>query len=269
MLGAAIVFFAFIGFDSISTHSEEAVNPQRDVPFAILTSLAICTVLYVLVSAVITGMEPYPEIHRKAAISEAFKTAAEHHNSGLLKLSSLLIATGALAGMTSVLLVTFLSQARIFLAMARDRLLPPSIFGVVHPKYQTPHISTALTGIVICLAAALTPIDTLEAMVNIGTLFAFTIVCITVLILRRTNPALARPFRCPLVYVVAPLGVVVNLAMMLFLPVETWIRLVLWMAIGLAFYFLYGYRNSTLGTSLVSALSTEGIGPTDAPLPRK
>ncbi len=265
MLGAAIVFFAFIGFDSISTHAEEAINPQRDVPLAILGSLAICTVLYILVAAVITGMEPYPEIDTKAAIAAAFRKQAEAKGSGMLKLSSLFISTGALAGLTSVLLVTFLSQARIFLAMARDKLLPPAIFGAVHPRFKTPHISTALTGFVICVAAAVTPIRALEEMVNIGTLFAFTIVCTTVLILRFQNPDLPRPFRCPLIYLVAPLGVLVNVAMMLFLPIETWLRLVVWMAIGLAFYFAYGYRHSTLGRELVHELAKEGIGPTDAP----
>jgi APA family basic amino acid/polyamine antiporter len=266
MLGAAIVFFAFIGFDSISTHSEEAINPQRDVPFAILASLGICTVLYVLVAAVITGMEPYYEIDVKAAIAAAFRKQAEVRESGVLRLSSLLIATGALAGMTSVLLVTFLSQARVFLAMARDKLLPHSIFGVVHPRFQTPHISTALTGFVICLSAAFTPIEALEKMVNIGTLFAFVIVCITVLVLRIRDPHTPRPFRCPLVYVVAPLGILVNVSMMLFLPTSTWLRLAGWMAIGLVFYFAYGYRHSILGKELVRQLAKEGVGPTDAPL---
>jgi APA family basic amino acid/polyamine antiporter len=266
MLGAAIVFFAFIGFDSISTHSEEAINPQRDVPIAILASLGICTVLYVLVAAVITGMEPYPEIDTKAAIAAAFRKQAELKQSGALRLSSLLIATGALAGMTSVLLVTFLSQARIFLAMARDKLLPPAIFGVVHPRFKTPHISTALTGLVICLVAAFTPIEDLEKMVNIGTLFAFVIVCITVLILRMQKPDMPRPFRCPLIYLVAPLGVLVNVSMMLFLPVSTWLRLLIWMAIGLVFYFAYGYRHSILGKELIETLAKDGVGPTDAPL---
>ena len=146
MLGAAIVFFAFIGFDSISTHSEEAINPQRDVPIGILASLGICTVLYMLVAAVITGMEPYPEIDTKAAIAAAFRKQAEPRDSGVLKASSAADRHRGLAGLTSVLLVTFLSQARIFLAMARDRLLPPSIFGAVHPRFRTPHISTMLTG---------------------------------------------------------------------------------------------------------------------------
>jgi APA family basic amino acid/polyamine antiporter len=266
MLGAAIVFFAFIGFDSISTHSEEAINPQRDVPLAILASLAICTVLYVLVAAVITGMEPYPNIDVKAAIAAAFRKQAELRNSGVLRLSSLFIATGALAGLTSVLLVTFLSQARVFLAMARDKLLPHSVFGVVHPRFQTPHISTALTGLVICLVSAFTPIADLEKMVNIGTLFAFSIVCITVLILRLRQPEMPRPFRCPMVFLVAPLGVLVNVSMMMFLPLSTWMRLIVWMALGLVLYFAYGYRHSILGRELVRELAKEGIGPTDGPL---
>jgi APA family basic amino acid/polyamine antiporter len=265
MLGAAIVFFAFIGFDSISTHSEEAINPQRDIPIAILASLAVCSVLYILVAAVITGMEPYYQIDTKAAIAAAFRKQAEAKGSGVLRFSSLLIATGALAGLTSVLLVTFLSQARIFLAMARDKLLPPSIFAAVHPRFQTPHISTALTGLVICLTAAFTPISDLEKMVNIGTLFAFVIVCVTVLILRFQNPDMGRPFRCPLIYLVAPAGILVNLSMMLFLPVSTWLRLVIWMGIGMVFYFAYGYRHSILGKELVSELAKEGIGPTDGP----
>jgi amino acid transporter len=266
MLGAAIVFFAFIGFDSISTHSEEAINPQRDIPIAILSSLAICTVLYVLVAAVITGMEPYYQIDTKAAIAAAFRKQAEARGSGVLRISSVLIATGALAGLTSVLLVTFLSQARIFLAMARDKLLPPSIFAAVHPRFKTPHISTALTGLVICVTAAFTPISDLEKMVNIGTLFAFVIVCITVLILRVQNPSMPRPFRCPLLYFVAPAGILVNISMMLFLPVSTWLRLVIWMGLGIVIYFAYGYRHSILGKELIRDLAKEGIGPTDGPL---
>jgi APA family basic amino acid/polyamine antiporter len=266
MLGAAIVFFAFIGFDSISTHSEEAIRPQRDVPIAILVSLAICTILYVLVAAVITGMEPYHSIDTKAAVAAAFRKRAELEQSPMLRLSSGLIATGALAGLTSVLLVTFLSQARVFLAMARDRLLPDAIFGAVHPRFKTPHLSTGLTGLVICLVAAFTPITDLEKMVNIGTLFAFVVVCSTVLVLRIQRPNAERPFRCPLVYVVAPAGILVNTTMMLFLPAATWLRLVGWLVIGLLIYFLYGYRNSTLGRELVETLAKEGIGPSDAPL---
>jgi APA family basic amino acid/polyamine antiporter len=250
MVGAATVFFAFIGFDSISTHSEEARRPQRDVPIGILASLGICTLLYFGVAAVITGMEPYPQIDPSAAVAAAFRHRAEQEGSPLLRLAAGFIATGALAGITSVLLITFLSQARIFLAMARDRLLPPGVFGAVHPRFRTPHISTMLTGAIICLVAAFTPIIDLENMVNIGTAMAFITVCAAVLILRRRRPEARRPFRCPLLYVVAPLGIAVNLFMVLFLPPATWLRLVIWLAIGLGIYFTYGRRHSLLGQLL-------------------
>lgn len=247
MIGAALVFFAYIGFDSISTHSEEAIRPRRDVPLAILLSLGLCTVLYMLVALVITGMEPYFEIDTGAPIAAAFRKRAEATQSPLLHGSAWLIAVGALAGMTSVLLVTFLSQARIFLAMARDGLLPQSIFGVVHPRFRTPHRSTILTGVCICLVAGLLPIRLLEEMVSIGTLMAFVLVCGAVLALRIRRPELPRPFRCPLLFLVAPAGMFVNLAMMLFLPLDTWFRLWIWLAIGLVFYFAFGLRHSTLG----------------------
>src|SRR6266849_1019585 len=253
MLGAAIVFFAYIGFDAISTHSEEAKKPQRDVPIGILASLAICTVLYILVSAVITGMERYPDINQEAAIAAAFGDAAKEAKgqaSWMLTASGVLIAIGGLAGMTSVLLITFLSQARIFLAMARDRLLPPSIFAAIHPTFRTPHISTMLTGAIICVVAAFPPIVDLENMVTIGTLMAFVIVCAAVLILRVKRPDVHRPFRCPAVKIIAPLGIVVNFTMMLFLPWQTWARLVYWLVAGLVIYFCYGLWNSTLGKKL-------------------
>jgi APA family basic amino acid/polyamine antiporter len=266
MLGASIVFFAYIGFDSISTHSEEAKKPQRDVPIGILVSLGLCTVLYILVAAVITGMERYPDIDVKAAVAAAFRRRAEVDQSPLLRGAAGLIATGALAGMTSVLLVTFLSQARIFLAMARDRLLPPAVFGTVHPRFRTPHISTMLTGAIICVVAALTPITKLEEMVNIGTLMAFVIVCASVLILRVRRPDAHRPFRCPAVFIVAPLGIFVNLLMTLFLPWDTWLRLVVWLAIGLVIYFLYGLRNSVRGQELWKQFHEQGFSPTDAPI---
>jgi amino acid transporter len=246
MLGAALVFFAFIGFDSISTHAEEAKKPQRDVPIGIITSLLVCTVLYIAVSAVITGMVPYPNIDTDAAVASAFSEKAEVENSSLLKASAGLIAAGGLAGMTSVLLITFLSQARIFLAMARDGFMPKGIFGAVHAKFKTPHISTIITGIIICIVAALTPILVLEEMVNIGTLFAFVVVSAAVLILRIKRPDARRPFRCPAVFIVAPLGILVNFTMMLFLPLDTWKRLVIWLVIGLVIYFSYGYWNSAL-----------------------
>jgi hypothetical protein len=253
MLAASLVFFAYIGFDSISTHAEEARRPQRDVPFGILASLIICTILYIAVAVVITGMEPYPQINHDAAVAAAFRHQAEipgQQNSWILKASAILISLGALAGLTSVLLITFLSQARIFLAMARDGLLPPRVFGAIHEKFRTPHLSTMLTGAVICVVGAFTPIADLEEMVNIGTLMAFVIVCAAVLILRIKRPDAHRPFRCPAVYVVAPLGIVVNLIMMMFLPPVTWLRLVIWLGLGLLIYFCYGMRNSIIGQQL-------------------
>jgi amino acid transporter len=247
MLGASIVFFAFIGFDSISTHSEEAIRPQRDVPFGILASLVVCTVLYILVSGVITGMTPYPDIDPKAAVASAFRQRGEAEGGNkLLHASSALIAAGGLAGMTSVLLITFLSQARIFLAMARDGLLPHGLFGSIHEKFRTPHVSTMVTGAFTALIAAFTPIQDLEKMVNIGTLFAFTVVSAAVLLLRIRRPDAPRPFRCPALFVVAPLGIVFNVVLMLFLPLETWIRLVVWLVIGLILYFSFGYSHSVL-----------------------
>jgi APA family basic amino acid/polyamine antiporter len=164
------------------------------------------------------------------------------------------------------LLITFLSQARIFLAMARDGLLPQNIFGVVHPRFRTPHRSTMITGVLICLVAALFPTEDLENMVNIGTLMAFVFVCSAVLMLRITRPDAHRPFRAPFIYVVAPLGITVNLFMTLFLPWETWARLVIWLLIGLVLYFCYGFWHSVAGAHLVTLLAMEGVGPTDSPI---
>ena len=245
MLGASIVFFAFIGFDSISTHAEEAKKPHRDVPIAILTSLLLCAVLYMAVAAVITGMVPYPDIDIKAAIANAFRDKAATENSPVLHVATILIAAGGLAGMTSVILVLFLSQARIFMAMSRDGLLP-KVFGTVHPRFRTPHIATMVTGAAICLAAALVPTEKLEEMVNIGTLMAFIMVCASVLILRSQRPNAVRPFRCPAIWLVAPLGICVNLTLMLFLPLDTWARLVIWLLIGFVIYFCYSRRHSHL-----------------------
>lgn len=246
MVGAAIVFFAYIGFDAISTHAEEAVKPQRDLPLGILGSLGGCTILYILMAGVITGMEPYPSIDTKAAVAAAFRKRAEVDDSGLLRAAAGLIATGALAGLTSVLLVTFLSQARVFLAMARDGLLPKSLFSVLHPTFKTPHRGTILTGLAIALVAGFTPIDKLGEMVSIGTLMAFAFVCAAVMILRITRPDLQRPFRCPAVFLVAPLGIFVSVAMTLFLPLDTWLRLGVWLVLGLVIYGGYGYWNSSL-----------------------
>ncbi len=252
MVGAALVFFAYIGFDALSTHSEEAKKPQRDVPIGIIASLLICTLLYFGVSAIITGMEPYDQIDPNAAIAAAFRREYERTGNGLLRGAAGIIATGALAGITSVLLITFLSQARIFLAMARDGLLPRRIFGTVHPRFRTPHVSTLVTGSVVTVLAAITPISVLEEMVSIGTAMAFVVVCAAVLILRIKRPDAPRPFRTPLLYVVAPLGIFVNVGMMLFLMPTTWLRLLIWLIIGLVIYFFYGRRHSTIGQRLAA-----------------
>lgn len=246
MIGAALVFFAYIGFDSISTHAEEARRPERDVPLAILVALVLCTILYMLVSAVITGMENYWQIDPNAALASAFRKRAQIENSVLLTTCAGLIAVGALAGLTSVILVNFLSQSRIFLAMARDGLLPTSLFGVVHEKYRTPHRSTILTGILIASAAGFFPIRLLEEMVSIGTLMAFVLVCGSVMALRIRHPEARRPFRCPALFLIAPLGIIVNLTLMLFLPLDTWLRLVVWLIAGFLLYFVYGIHHSVL-----------------------
>lgn len=255
MLGAAIVFFAFIGFDSISTHAEEARRPQRDVPLGILISLFLCTILYMAVAGVVTGMMPYPKIDITAPIAVAFREKAAITQSPVLKASTALVAAGGLAGMTSVLLVLFLSQARILMAMARDGLLP-KLFCAVHPRFHTPHIATIITGVVICLAASLTPIMELEKMVNVGTLLAFVMVCAAVLILRIQRPEAKRPFKCPLLWLVAPMGILVNLSLMLFLPIETWLRLIGWLALGMVVYFLYSRRHSHLALHLMHEIQT-------------
>jgi APA family basic amino acid/polyamine antiporter len=237
--GAAIIFFAYIGFDSVSTHAEEAKKPSRDVPIGIVASLLICTVLYIAVSAVLTGMVPYKEIAVDAPVVDAFRrqglTAAQY-----------LVAAGALTGITSVLLVMMLSQPRVLLAMARDGLLPRGFFGAVHHRFRTPWKSTILTGCFVATMAAFLPLRILAEMTNIGTLFAFVIVCAAVLIMRRTNPDAERPFRVPLYPIVPILGILTCLLLMFSLPVENWYRLMIWMAIGFGIYFLYGYSHSEL-----------------------
>ena len=239
LAGAAIIFFAYIGFDSVSTHTEEAKNPKRDVPIGIVTSLVVCTVLYILVVAVLTGMVKYNLLDTAAPVSQAFKQKGIGWAEGL-------IATAGVAGITSVLLVMMLSGPRVFLAMARDGLVPKSIFGVVHPKFRTPWKSTIGVGIfVICLAGFL-PIDALLHLTNIGTLFAFVIVCAAVLIMRRTNPGAERPFRCPMVPLVPILGILMCLLLMFSLPAANWLRLFVWLAIGMLIYFFYGRHHSVI-----------------------
>ena len=239
MAGSATIFFAYIGFDSISTHAEEAKNPQRDVPIGIIVSLVLCTFLYIAVSAVITGMVPYDQIDINAPIPAAFASVG-------MPWAQLLIAAGALAGITSVLLVLMLSQPRVMLAMARDGLVPQSFFAAVHEKFRTPWKSSILTGVFVALLAGLLPLRVLAELVNIGTLFAFVVVCAAVLVLRKTHPDLHRPFRVPLVPVVPIIGILMCLFLMLSLPAENWLRLVIWFAIGLVIYFAYGAKHSVL-----------------------
>jgi APA family basic amino acid/polyamine antiporter len=239
LAGAAIIFFAYIGFDSVSTHAEEAKKPQRDVPIGIVLSLIICTVLYIAMVAVLTGMVPYKEISVNAPVAYAFRQVG-------LNWSEFLIAVGGVAGITSVMLVMMLSQPRVLLAMARDGLMPKSFFGAVHDKFRTPWKSTIATGIFVGILAAFLPIDILTDMVNIGTLLAFVIVCAAVLIMRKTHPEAERPFRAPLVPLVPILGILTCAMLMFSLPSENWLRLTIWLLIGFAIYFGYGRYYSVM-----------------------
>jgi APA family basic amino acid/polyamine antiporter len=245
LAGAAIVFFAYIGFDSVSTHAEEARNPSRDVPIGIMVSLVLCTTLYIAVAAVITGMVRYDQINIDAPVSDAFRQVG-------LPWAQLLIAIGAVAGITSVLLVMMLSQPRIFLAMARDGLLPANFFGAVHERFRTPWKSTILTGVMVAIMAALLPLRVLAELVNIGTLLAFVIVCVAVLIMRHTHPEAHRPFRVPLFPYVPILGILSCLLLMFSLPPENWVRLGIWLAVGLLIYFAYSRKHSLLGKTLLT-----------------
>jgi APA family basic amino acid/polyamine antiporter len=237
--GAAIIFFAYIGFDSVSTHAEEAKNPRRDVPIGIIASLVICTILYIAVVAVLTGMVSYENINADAGVSDAFNQAG-------LPWAEFIIAAAGVAGITSVLLVLMLSGPRVFLAMARDGMVPRGFFADVHPKFRTPWKSTILIGVFVASMAGFLPLDALLHLTNIGTLFAFVIVCAAVLIMRQTNPSADRPFRAPFYPVVPILGILTCLLLMFSLPAENWYRLIAWMAFGLVLYFAYGYRHSEL-----------------------
>jgi APA family basic amino acid/polyamine antiporter len=239
LAGAGMIFFAYIGFDSVSTHAEEAKRPSRDVPIGIITSLIVCTILYIAVAAVLTGMVPYDKLDINAPVSNAFKQVG-------LPWAQFLISLGALTGITSVLLVMMLSQPRVLLAMARDGLVPESFFGAIHERFRTPWKSTILTGFAVALAGGLLPLRVLAELVNIGTLLAFVIVCAAVLIMRRTNPQAERPFRAPFVPLVPILGILTCLLLMFSLPAENWLRLVVWLGIGFLIYFGYGRRHSVL-----------------------
>ncbi len=239
--GAGVIFFAYIGFDSVSTLAQEAKNPQRDMPIGILGSLVVCTVLYLAVALVMTGIVKYPLLADPAPIAVAVNAAGE----GLQWLRPF-IKLGAIAGLSSVVLVLLLGQPRIFCSMAKDGLLP-KVFAKMHPKYGTPHITTILTGVLACLVAGLFPIGILGELVSIGTLLAFVIVCVGVLVLRYKEPNFPRPFKTPFPMFVCVVGALASLGQMASLPGDTWLRLIVWMAIGLAIYALYGRRHSKLG----------------------
>jgi APA family basic amino acid/polyamine antiporter len=236
--GAAIVFFAYIGFDAVSTAAEETKDPQRNMPIGILGSLAVCTVIYVIVGAVATGLVPYQQLKGADPLARAFEVAG-------ITWGQAIISLGATISMTAVLLVFQLGQPRIFFSMSRDGLLPPW-FRLVHPKYRTPHVTTIMTGVVVGLASTVLGRDETYDLTNIGTLFAFLIVCLGVLALRIKEPERPRPFRVPLVWVVAPLGALSCLYVMTGLPRTAWVRFGVWMLMGVAFYYLYGFRHSKL-----------------------
>jgi APA family basic amino acid/polyamine antiporter len=242
--GAAYIFFAYIGFDAVSTTAQEAKNPQRDLPIGIIVSLAVCTILYIGVAAVLTGMVPWQQVSIEAPIARAFLDRG-------LPWASDIITAGALAGLTSVMLVMLLGQTRVLYAMANDGLLPKKFFAEIHPKYRTPFKNTFLVGSIAAVVGALTPIDDIGKMVNIGTLLAFVIVCVSIMVLRYTDPDKSRPFRTPWVPLVPILGVLFNGYMMIKLGRLNWIRLVVWLAIGLVVYFTYGQKHSRVQRHLL------------------
>lgn len=239
LAGAAIMFFAYLGFDAVSTQAEETRRPQRDVPLAIIASLLVCTVLYIAVAAVLTGMVPSSQIDIDAPVASAFAQRG-------LPWARRLIDVGALTGITSVLLVQLLAQPRILMAIKRDGLIPPRIFAAVHERYGTPWKGTIVTACVVATLASLLPLRLLAELTNIGTLFAFVIVCGAVLVMRHIDPRAPRPFRVPLMPFVPILGILICLLLMLALPAENWLRLIVWLAVGLAIYFGYGRKRSVL-----------------------
>jgi basic amino acid/polyamine antiporter, APA family len=233
---AGIIFFAYIGFDAVSTAAQEAKNPAKDMPIGILGSLVICTVLYILVAGVLTGLVNYKNLN----VPDPLAIGIDSTGVGW---GSLLVKLGALMGLTSTIVVMLLGQSRVFFSMSRDRLLP-ALFSAVHPRFRTPWISTLTVGVFVAVLAASLPIDVLTEMVSIGTLLAFIIVCAGVWIIRHRSPELARPFRTPLVPLVPILGILVSLAMMLSLTPVTWIRLAVWLIIGMVIYFSYSRHHS-------------------------
>jgi len=249
--GAGVVFFAYIGFDAVSTTAQEAKNPKRDLPIGIIGSLVICTILYVLGAIVMTGVVNYKQLDVPDPVAVAIDSMRLFWLSGIVKL-------GAIAGLTSVILVMLLSQPRIFFAMAKDGLLP-AVVAKIHPRYRTPWITTIITGLIVMVAAGTIPIGIAGELTSIGTLFAFAVVSAGVLFLRITQPEVERPFRTPAVFFVAPMGVISSVVLMASLPYDTWLRLVIWMAIGLAIYFAYGIHHSVLNNPKPSA--TDPLSP--------
>lgn len=247
---AGIIFFAYVGFDAVSTLSQEAKNPQRDMPVGILGSLLICTLLYIAMAAVLTGMLPYRQLNDAAPVAAALNAYP-----GLLWLS-IPVTLGALAGLTSVILVTMLGQTRIFYSMARDGLLPRA-FRQCHPRFKTPHWSTLITGAFTALLAGVFPLDILGELVSIGTLLSFMLVCVGVLVLRYLRPELPRPFKVPAPWFTCLAGVFFCGIMALSLPGGTWIRLLLWALLGIGIYFVYGYRHSALRNKAAESLLSE------------
>ncbi len=239
LTAATIVFFAYIGFDAVSTQAGEAINPKKDVPFAIIASLVVCTILYILVSLVLTGMVKYDQLDKAAPVASAF--------SGIgLNWAVFFITIAATAGLTSVMLVMMLGQTRIFLGMAKDGLLPRGMFGTLHPRFKTPYKSTLLIGAIVSVVASVTPIDKISEMCSMGTLLAFAMVCVAVMILRKKKPELDRPYRTPAVYLVGTLGVLFNLFLMTQVRASTWKFFLIWGTLGVIVYFLYSKRNSNL-----------------------
>jgi APA family basic amino acid/polyamine antiporter len=234
--GAGVIFFAYIGFDAVSTAAQEAKNPQQDMPIGILASLGICTVLFIAVALVLTGIVPYGELNVPNPIAVGIESAG-------VRWLSPLISVGALAGISSVMLVLLLGQTRVFYSMSRDGLLP-QVFRAIHPRFRTPHLSTLLTGSIAAVIAGAVPITVLSQLTSMGTLLAFVIVCVAVLILRRTAPDLHRPFRTPWMPWVPILGALICLAQMAGLPWQTWERLLIWLALGFVVYFAYSRRRA-------------------------
>ena len=246
--GAGIIFFAYIGFDAVSTASQEAKNPGRDIPIGILVSLAICTLLYIGVGLVMTGLVPYPKLNVASPLALAVQTTG-------VKWLPPIVNIGAICGISSVILVNMLAQSRIFYSMSRDGLLP-ALFARLHPRFRTPHVTTTITGVIVAIASGLFPISVLGQLVSMGTLLAFAIVCTGVLILRKAEPDTPRPFKTPGMPWVPVVGTLICFYLMSALPLATWIRLFVWLAVGLTIYFTYGrYRAASVRTRPIAKVA--------------